>query len=141
MHYCLYFFFKNFFYFYLWLCQVFVAACRLSCLVACGISVPQPGTEPVSLALEGDCQPLKRQASPCLYFFIEASVPFPKEHQISAKDFPDFCFHFYQLEKQMCLYSYSIMRLKDNNPFPWLSVFNLAKHENFPKTALCKQQT
>ena len=52
--------FKSFayFYFYLfiylfWLHWVFVVDCRLSCPEACEIVVPQPGTEPMSPALEG----------------------------------------------------------------------------------------
>lgn len=35
------------------LCQVLVVACRLSCRLACGILIFQPGMEPTSSALEG----------------------------------------------------------------------------------------
>lgn len=42
--------------------------CRLSCPVACGISVLGPGIEPEPPALEGNPQPLDRQARPSDYF-------------------------------------------------------------------------
>ena len=38
---------------YLCVCQVLVVARGLSCPVACGILVPQPGIEPTSPAVEG----------------------------------------------------------------------------------------
>ena len=52
------FFFFFFFLFFFWLCWVFIATFLvvvwgLSCPTACGISVPQPGMEPVSPSLEG----------------------------------------------------------------------------------------
>ena len=37
----------------LWHTSLVVVACGLSCSAACGILVSQPGTEPVSLALQG----------------------------------------------------------------------------------------
>ena len=43
---------KEIFVFWFWLHWVFVVACGLSCSMACGILVPRPGMEPVSLALE-----------------------------------------------------------------------------------------
>ena len=41
-----------------------VVACSFSCSVTCGISVPQQGTGPASLALQADSQPLDHQGSP-----------------------------------------------------------------------------
>ena len=46
-----------------------VAACRLSCPMACGILVPRPGIEPASLHWKVDSLPLDHQGSPLLLKF------------------------------------------------------------------------
>ena len=41
-------------YLFIWLSRVLVVACRPRCYIACGILVPQPGTKPMSPALQGE---------------------------------------------------------------------------------------
>lgn len=117
--------FKTFLFLYFWLCQVLLQHAGLVAWWHVGL-VPQiQGLNECPLHWKATVNHWSAREVPVFISLSKPSVPFLKEHQISAKDFPDFCFHFYQLEKQICLYCYSIMRLKKIiTPFPWLSIFN-----------------
>ena len=51
-----------------------IVAHRLSCSVACGI-LPDQGSNPCSLHLQADSQPLRHQGSPHFYFFDPRKEP------------------------------------------------------------------
>ena len=69
----LFFFFK-----FIWLHQILVVACRLSCPVVCGILVPWPGIEPASPAVEGVLLETGSPGMPLSSFLMSVCVLSPQ---------------------------------------------------------------